>query len=162
MTNAEKYLKDGISDTEIWQAYVEHCQIHKRVVDSTHFFKFFEEEAITLKPTLTEDERVILRNIRNDAFGKYIGRGDGIRENTPTYYNLYLRGDGETKAYAIGTIYNHLFQFIKERRRIRDSRIIRRWEVMEIIGFDYGSFLIGLLLGSFLVLFLVVLCDYFN
>lgn len=71
-----------------------------------------------VKHTLTEDERVILRNIKNNDFGKYIGRGDTSRENTPVYYNLYLRGDDESKAYAIGTIYNHLFKFIKERRRI--------------------------------------------
>ena len=62
---------------------------------------------------LTEDERVILRNIRNADYGNYIGRGDSLRENTPINYNLYLRGNDESKAYAIGTIYNHLFQFIK-------------------------------------------------
>ena len=114
MTNAEKYLKDNVNVEELRDEFVKfyHNEIY---VLELAFTKFFEAKD---KPQLTEDERVILKNIRNDEFGKYIGRGDSSRENTPTCYNLYLRGADESKAYAIGTIYSHLFQFIKERRRI--------------------------------------------
>ena len=117
MTNAEKYIGDeDIIDQFIYEL-------------SNYMFEklgWYEGDVYNLKKTiecffksniklqLTEDERVILRNIKNNDFGKYIGRGDSSRENTPVYYNLYLRGDDESKAYAIGTIYNHLFQFIKD------------------------------------------------
>lgn len=119
MTNAELYIGDeDLIDQFIdefnkfackqdWD--LEHHYLKERLAE------FFKQDRT---PTLTEDERVILRNIRNDEFCKCIGRGDSLRENTPTNYNLYLRGNDESKAYAIGTIYNHLFQFIKERRRI--------------------------------------------
>lgn len=73
---------------------------------------------------LTEDERVILRNIKNEEYNGIIGR-----EDNETYQvgKLYLRNKySGAKAFAFSTLYNHLFQFIKERRRIRDKRIIRR------------------------------------
>lgn len=94
MTNAEKYLKDGVKEQ-----LIKELSIYGGELD-----EFFEEQ---VKPKLTEDERVILRNIKNDDYGKYIGRGGSLS------FKLYLRGNDESRAYAIGTLYNHLFQFIK-------------------------------------------------
>ena len=80
MTNAKKYLKDNVSAEELIK---ELCLkfYEKRVANYAQdkitiqevLTEYFEEQ---VKPTLTEDERVILMNIRNDDFGKYIGRGD--------------------------------------------------------------------------------------
>ena len=66
------------------------------------------------KPTLTEDERVILRNIPTKYWQKI------CRDN---YGVLEIRGENEEIDFHTDNIsdfdeYNHLFQFIKERRRI--------------------------------------------
>ena len=61
------------------------------------------------KPHLTEDERVILRNIDQSNF-KTIGRNK---------FSLYLGyAHEEEKDCFINYLYHSLFQFIKERRRI--------------------------------------------
>lgn len=113
MTNAKKYLKDGVNIKEF--------------IDELHHFwwvneydvregirKFLNAEAAKEKPILTEDERIILKNI--DRTYTHISRtyGDiwvGIGEET---------ADSECKRVCV---FNHLFQFIKERRRIFDKRI---------------------------------------
>jgi len=103
MTNADKYLKEGVDLVEL----------------ARNLYHYFEEEGQnypcdivnffdkSLKSTLTEDEKVILRNI-NDMY-VIIRRDDGGE--------LYFdRSDG----YCFNSvrIFNHLFQFIKPRRRI--------------------------------------------
>ena len=70
---------------------------------------FLETECKTSAPTLTEDERVILRNI---MFLTKIGK-----DRTSIYV-----ATKENSIYRLG-VFNHLFQFIKERRRIWDSWI---------------------------------------
>ena len=65
---------------------------------------FLETECKTSAPTLTEDERVILRNI---MFLTKIGK-----DRTSIYV-----ATKENSIYRLG-VFNHLFQFIKERRRI--------------------------------------------
>ena len=65
---------------------------------------FLETECKTSAPTLTEDERVILRNI---MFFTKIGK-----DRTSIYV-----ATKENSIYRLG-VFNHLFQFIKERRRI--------------------------------------------
>ena len=109
MTNAEKYLKDGVS-VEKLIATMEN-ELPLSYVDAAQFWKK------TIKPTLTEDERVILRNMQPQP--TYITRD--IDDDLTLRYDL-------TKGVRYSTIpeFNHLFQFIKERRRIRDSRIVRR------------------------------------
>lgn len=124
MTNAEVY----IGDEDLIDQFIDEFNefVIKNSKNATPLRElieqFFKQER---KPTLTEDERVILRNIKNDNYGKYIGRGDSSKVNTPALWTLYLRGDDESKAYSIGTMFNHLFQFIKERRRIRDKGVIK-------------------------------------
>lgn len=107
MTNADKFLKDGVSAREFIEA------LEKYGADTNEIKTFLIEQAT---PTLTEDERVILRNIKNEEYKNTIGRED---DTTYQKGKLYLRSKySEAKAFAISTLYNHLFQFIKERRRI--------------------------------------------
>lgn len=98
MTNTEKYLKDNVSVEEFLQAVIEHCSKGTKYSIET----FLNEEA---KPTLTEDERVILRNIDKHFYTK-IFRNEC----------LFLRGKHTSD--LVFTQYDHLFQFIKERGRI--------------------------------------------
>ena len=122
MTNKDYFLKEGVSVEELAEEIAK--AIEDRMLmyssdkntrisrDSVAIYEFFID---TAKPTLTEDERVILRNIDIKAFEK-IGR-----DKTGHLYlwwedNRYLfRG------------YNHLFQFIKERRRVFNRRTIARY-----------------------------------
>lgn len=114
MTNAEKYLKDEMLLKDFISDYIEYCRGKNK--DSVYFESlslFLRAEA---KATLTEDERVILRNIDLQNF-KAIGRKDDY---------LYLRytdwsfdyGDTDIKTLTFWYMYHDLFKFIKERRRI--------------------------------------------
>ena len=106
MTNAEKYLKDEQALMELpskLRDYIDAQQLG--YVTAIMITDFFVAEA---KPTLTEDERVILRNIpinfmlyRNSVGGLELRDKDKI-----SHYEFYM--------------YDRLFQFIKKRRRIRD------------------------------------------
>lgn len=110
MTNAEKYLKEG-------KAHEFSVEFNKYMKKQGYAEEIFQDIVIFLatpvQPTLTEDERVILRNI--DKNGKYttIKRDEDI--------DLMLSYDDEKLLqtfYKNFDMYNHLFQFIKERRRI--------------------------------------------
>lgn len=94
MTNAEKYLKDGLENIEsLIQDYFHFIGC---IEDSNRYntiYQFFLNEA---KPTLTEDERVILRNLHEEY--KHIRRNE--------MGNLYIGVD------YFG-MYDNLFQFIK-------------------------------------------------
>ena len=110
MTKKEKYLKDGIDINKF--AYELTAKI-SRWDDLSYYSKGIEEDILEFfneraKPTLTEDERVILRNIDKENYF-YIGR-DTVLDS------LYLLNDSNEK---IGIdMFDNLFQFIKERRRI--------------------------------------------
>ena len=111
MTNKEKYLKDNVSVEELAMELAHHIQ--KRFCTSVEqdIKSFMKEQT---KPTLTEDERVILRNIDTERYPK-IARKDkqlGI-------INVYTDG-------LYWLPFQNLFQFIKERRRILNRRIVRR------------------------------------
>ena len=102
MTNAEKYLKDGVDRqflTDFSRWYYAITRDIKNV--DTILAQFLSEQ---VQPILTEDERVILRNAKKD-YAKI------VRDETGA---IYFRCDN------IGTrgIFSDLFQFIKERRRI--------------------------------------------
>ena len=102
MTNAEKYLKDGTDVRKLAEEFIAFArQQEDRNVEEC-MYKFFKTNATH---TLTEDERVILRNIKNVRSIKRDNEGDLV------IYKI------DTGIYYI-TEYNHLFQFIKERRRI--------------------------------------------
>ena len=106
MTNKDKYLKD---EADIKQLSKEIDNFVDKDLDMKYFIpKFFEQE---VKPALTEDERVILRNLPREW--KYINRIDGrvcIKQELEDSTNL-----------GINYLFPDLFQFIKERRRIRDK-----------------------------------------
>lgn len=104
MTNAEKYLKDGV---DVWKLANEIKKYSENTIQLMPFNieEFFKQQ---VKPTLTKDERVILRNLHEEY--KHIRRNE--------MGNLYIGVD------YFG-MYDNLFQFIKERRRIRDKGVIK-------------------------------------
>ena len=102
MTNKDKYLKDNVSVEELCFELAKYCtRINFNGFTSRKLKEYFES---TTTPTLTEDERVILRNAQKD-YAKI------IRDETGA---IYFRCD-ETGTRGI---FSDLFQFIKERRRI--------------------------------------------
>ena len=135
MTYADKYLKDGVDENTIDDLAVEMVRFFDeefRKIDSKRFTsvvpsfitKFFAQP---IKPTLTEDEKVILRNIPTKY--QFIGRNNhSILQTCGRYWKkcwtvLYLskitkHNDDCYCEEAIDELYNHLFQFIKPRRRI--------------------------------------------
>ena len=108
MTNAEKYLKDEDMMFELGTKLKEFITENGKGLNlnTSAIYDFFGQE---VKPTLTEDEKVILRNIKN----KYtnIGRFD--------FEGLHLFYDTEEHRVAVKfNRYEKLFQFIQPRRRI--------------------------------------------
>lgn len=112
MTNADRYLKDGVDVEELINDLYKYNDNRKCVtneyakIQSANFFRDFLQQPI--KPTLTEDEKVILRNI--DKKIKYITR------DKSGY--LYITEQSFSMLALPFSIYNHLFQFIQPRRRI--------------------------------------------
>ena len=117
MTNKDKYLKEGASVEELIQNLTNY--INKTQKPTYEKIKnFFEQKA----HLLTEDERVILRNIKEQPI--YISRQKGYGLMA---YDKAKRASKTGWSYDNGremSSFSHLFQFIKERRRIRDKRII--------------------------------------
>jgi len=107
MTNAEKYLKDGVSAREFIEA------LEKYGADTNEIKTFLIEQAT---PTLTEDERIILRNIK-----LYVGR----RINGELFFTFENRKEPYIKG--------ELFQFIKERRRIFNRGAVKMSELLVLI-----------------------------
>ena len=111
MTNKDKFLRDGVSVEEFARAIVEfkaNNLVSRQIIEHEiqEIVKWLNSEP---KPTLTEDERVILEFIANFD---YIGRNEkGL------YYKLQ-DADIKEKTAVIYTPTTNLFQFIKERRRI--------------------------------------------
>ena len=101
MTNKDKYLKDNIKENDFADMCVYLTRYFDNKISMQKVAEFFKEQ---IKPTLTEDERVILRNI---MFLTKIGK-----DRTSIYV-----ATKENSIYRLG-VFNHLFQFIKERRRI--------------------------------------------
>lgn len=114
MTNAEKYLKDGVSGIK---PLLDKCR-EIGAIDSGREYRIDQMLREQAKPTLTEDERVILRNIQKGLF-----REGFISRTAGNELFVFIKETGETIELYI---FNHLFQFIKERRRIRNKRIVRR------------------------------------
>lgn len=105
MTNAEKYLKDGVDGI---RPLLDKCR-EIGAIDSGREFRIDQMLRDQATPTLTEDERVILRNIAYDSEYKYIYRSLGM---------LYLSENEKLTCVDRLPAMHHLFQFIKERRRI--------------------------------------------
>lgn len=102
MTNADYYLKEGVDIGELARnlGFFLENTIEFSWQDS--IVDYFKQNA---KPTLTEDERVILRNINC--------RYNRIRKvKEPDHLQLQIF-DKYDKVWEIFT-FNHLFQFIKD------------------------------------------------
>lgn len=115
MTNAEVYIGDEdliytFIDEFSEFACEQDCDFKYHYLKET-LVRFFKKER---KPTLTDDERVILRNLWH--------RFDIIKRLESGL--LVVEYQGLTRADI--NIFDHLFKFIKERRRILNRRIIRR------------------------------------
>lgn len=106
MTNSEKYLKDGVDEKDFLCDYIDFKNDSKLGFDIDSLGLFLQAQAT---PTLTEDERVILRNL-NEQIWEKIGRDK--------YGTLSLKTRTEDDENFFNGCYGHLFQFIKERRRI--------------------------------------------
>lgn len=117
MTNAEKYIKEELINTggerfiygfTKWLSDNRVSRIENERINQL-LSKFLTS---TVKPTLTEDEKVILRNI--DKMYSIISRNNySLYVATP---NIHETGGqyAETRIMP----FDHLFQFIKPRRRI--------------------------------------------
>lgn len=105
MTNAKKYLKDGVDEVafagELADLFLSKMEEKYPYAVGT-FIDYFHDLA---EPQLTEDERVILKNI--DKKYKYIGRMEG-----KTIGQFYIKNEEEDFKHCF-CMYNHLFQFIK-------------------------------------------------
>ena len=108
MTNADKYLKDGVDVEELekefgdWYAQERRCNSPQG-----YLMQFLKERA---KPILTEDEKVILSYINTDIYAK-IGR---YENGEIIFRNIH-------DSYIVLTPYfklENMFQFIQPRRRI--------------------------------------------
>lgn len=108
MINAEKYLKNGIKYAEFADDLAKYIMNSGRKITEKYdiyietLYFLTEEE----KPQLTEDEKVILRNIPKE----YIK----IRRNDWQEIEFVQ----EDCKYRTCYLLSHLFKFIKERRRI--------------------------------------------
>lgn len=111
MTNAEKYLKEEINVDELIEEIVDY--IDKKYKEEYEWFHsvplfrylndFFNIDLNkTIKPELTEDEKVILRNIPKEY--------TTIRRNK--WYEIEFVRDNEM--YRQSMLLSHLFKFIKE------------------------------------------------
>jgi len=107
MTNAEKYLKDENYKKILWYDFKNwYSKTKCNCPYGIAFAEFMEQQ---IKPSLTEDEKVILKNI--DKIFEYIGR----TKNGTLFLRVEMFGKTDDRAFHF---FNHLFQFIKERRRI--------------------------------------------
>lgn len=103
MTNAEKYLKDGVDIGQLAREITELNWSNDDCLED-NITMYFRQK---VKPTLTEDEKVILRNI--DTKYKYIGRNgkpSHIYLNDFQYYS-------DIQGYYPAPFFDHLFQSIK-------------------------------------------------
>lgn len=106
MTNAERYLKDEMLLKDFISDYMNYCERNKQdSVNLESLSLFLRTEA---KPVLTEDERVILHYVDNRY--THIQRDCGL-------WIVNYEDEFEKEMLSF-EMYSHLFQFIKERRRI--------------------------------------------
>lgn len=125
MTNAEKYLKDNVSVEEFAHKIADMLVENKGLANSyANDIVYFLKREIT--PTLTEDERVILRNMLPEKTKEVTEFK--IKRDIDSNLWLFTKGTLTNVTYQGNEVhgvtntaiifYNHLFQFIKERRRI--------------------------------------------
>jgi len=115
MTNADKYLKEEVK-SEDFAIWLSNALFERGIAVDVQPKVIVDCLDNTSKPQLTEDERVILRNIDTENF-KAIGRKDVYLYLRYTNY-CYDYGETDIKTLTFWYMYHKLFQFIKERRRI--------------------------------------------
>lgn len=110
MTNAERYLKDGVNYHELA------CEIALYMSNSLkngvvqNIDDFFKQQA---RPLLNKEEESILRGVNNELY-TVIGR-DKVGD-------LYFDDEDHIFIAPVTTLFGHLFRFINERRRIQNKR----------------------------------------
>ena len=119
MTNAEKFLKDGVSEYDFVDFVFNEGNIRLDAkedctyIGALDLLHLLQQQA---DPILTEDGRVILRNMIIGVEIETIGRD--------MQGNLFVLNKDNSIEYI--TVYNHLFHFIRPRRKILNRRIIGR------------------------------------
>lgn len=111
MTNAEKWLKDGVSEYDFTEFVFNngniYCEAGKEdecYIEKLDLLHLLQQP---VRPTLTEDERVILRSMNKNA--------------------SIWREKGKLWIHCEGNLFNEdTFQFVKERRRIRNKGVVER------------------------------------
>lgn len=128
MTNAEKYLKDGVNVEELADMIAKHYDTTgDSFCVSGMIQDFFKAE---VKPTLSEDERIILRNV-DPRECNVIGRD----KYTEELYLAYSKtAETEDREYLFDVIFPTLFQFIKVRRRIRNKGVVKMKKLTTIFN----------------------------
>lgn len=109
MTNAKKYLKDDVNLEEFAKSIVGRF-FGEDSFSANDYIRIKNWSEENTKPTLSEDERVILRNL--DGYTK-IGRTE---KDVAGYTDVYI--EYENACESLSMFKSNLFQFIKERRRI--------------------------------------------
>ncbi len=130
MTNAEYYLKEGISAIEFREKLAKYILNEYGDINEQDISEVIGDFLNNIeKPTLTEDERVILRNINKEfiVMGRKKDKDLYVNDKEADVFNAYFF-----------TMYNHLFQFIKERRRILNWGVVK----MTIPDYAYIKYLI--------------------
>ena len=114
MTNAEKYLKDE-TDIKEFSRNMFNYLVNRDEPLKIKIENYLQEN---VKPTLTEDERVILKNIDK--------KFKSIKRANDSYLYLVMEDNAFRDIRYEFEVFPNLFQFIKERRRISNSRAFER------------------------------------
>lgn len=109
MRNADKYLKDGVENIE--SLIKDFFHFIGCIEDSNRYNNIYQFFLNEVKPTLTEDEIVILRNI--DKKYKVI-----LRQHNKIWIMEDNDGEKIYHGYCLDYYESNLFKFIQERRRI--------------------------------------------
>ena len=117
MTNAEMFLKEEQFMFDISKGIAEVIcyddMEHSKEITEKEIRNWFTSN---IKPTLTEDERIILKNMQNSRYGyTHIARSQADSEGKS---DLYIFNDNDKVVCDNILCFDHLFQFIKERRKI--------------------------------------------
>lgn len=99
MTNKDKYLKDGVSEYDFVDFVFNQGNIGWNAKEDYCYIKNLDLLQQPVKPTLTEDEKVILRNALESGADVIFRNDEGIYFYTKPgtkgiYFNLYNNGEG--------------------------------------------------------------------
>lgn len=109
MTNAKKYLKDDINLEEFAKSIIGSF-FGEDSFSANDYIRIKNWSEENIKPTLSEDERVILKNIDLQNF-RAIGRKDDYLYLRYTDYTFEY---GDVKTLTFWYMYHNLFKFINE------------------------------------------------